>query len=303
MRNFWIYLGCLVAVMLLYLFGGEYLVRQVPNPYKYKHEWMKKHQGEVEILTFGGSHSFYGINPKILGDKAFSLANVSQTFEYDYFLFTNYECPNLKEIVLAISFPTLFSGKMEDGKEWWRTIFYKIYMDCPFHSDFSKYNFEFCNFQTFRGKLAKRFSHSELDYDEWGCNTINKLKNKDTMRWNSGIDAVEAAQRHNKTDFSKLDTNLSRLQKIADYCQERNIKLYLVTTPCWKDYNDKLNVAQLLKMQEAISEFQKANPNALYFNYLTDNRFVANDFFDSNHLTTDGAIKFTKILKKDIERH
>ena len=34
---------------------------------------------------------------------------------------------------------------------------------------------------------------------------------------------------------------------------------------------------------------------------LKDSRFEADDFFDSNHLSEVGAIKFTKILNHDIE--
>jgi hypothetical protein len=37
-----------------------------------------------------------------------------------------------------------------------------------------------------------------------------------------------------------------------------------------------------------------------YVDYLKDHRFEANDFYDSNHLSDVGAIKFTKILDNDI---
>ena len=56
-KQFWIYLGCVAAAVVVFLSVGEYLVRQVPNTHKFKHEWMKKHHNEVEILTLGGSHS------------------------------------------------------------------------------------------------------------------------------------------------------------------------------------------------------------------------------------------------------
>ncbi|MBR4677124.1 MAG: hypothetical protein IKO99_03880 [Bacteroidales bacterium] len=305
MRNFWIYLGCLAAVMLLYLFGGECLVRQVPNPYKYKHEWMKKHQGEVEILTFGGSHSWEGIKPEILGKNGFCLANSSQMLQYDDFLFFNYDCPNLKEVVIAISYPTLFADDYEyDETRWFYCIYYKIYMDCPYHSNFSKYNFEFSNPKSFQDKLKQYFRNAELNSNEYGNAIFNTLENKDTVRWNNGSEAKEAATRHNGIgDFSHIETNLARLQKITDYCENHGIKLVLVTTPCWKLYVDNLDSIRLSKMQEVMVDYCKRNPKVLYLNYLTDERFVADDYYNSDHLSTIGAIKFTKILKEDIERH
>ena len=55
-------------------------------------------------------------------------------------------------------------------------------------------------------------------------------------------------------------------------------------------------------MYEVIRKFQKecAVP---YFDYLKDPRFVADDFYDSNHLSDIGAEKFTKILNEDIKNN
>ena len=73
--------GMLVATTLA---AGEYLVRTyVDNPYKFKHEWMSRNAGDVEILVLGSSHTYYGINPALFDSKAFNLANVSQIFHYD----------------------------------------------------------------------------------------------------------------------------------------------------------------------------------------------------------------------------
>jgi len=305
MKQFWIYLGCVMAAVVIFLSVGEYLVRQVPNTHKFKHEWMKKHHNEVEILTLGGSHSWEGIKPEILGNHAFSLANSSQMLQYDYFLFNNYDFPNLKEVVITISFPTLFADDYEyDERRWFNVIYYKIYMNCPYHSDFSKYNFEFSNMKTFQDKLRQFFRRAELNSDEYGCAILNTISNKDTIRWNNGSEALEAADRHNHIgDFSHIDTNLTRLQKITDYCTNHKIQLVLVTTPCWKIYTDNLDSSRLAKMREIMSDYCKRNPNVLYLNYLTNTRFVADDFFNSDHLSTIGAEKFTKILKADIEKN
>ena len=54
-------------------------------------------------------------------------------------------------------------------------------------------------------------------------------------------------------------------------------------------------------MYELTYQFQKEF-DIPYFDYLRDQRFCANDFYDSNHLSDIGAIKFTKILNDDINR-
>ncbi len=75
--------------------------------------------------------------------------------------------------------------------------------------------------------------------------------------------------------------------------------MVLVTTPCWSSYYDNLDSRQLAKMYELTYRFQQEY-GIPYYDYMKDPRFEADDFYDSNHLTDKGAIKFTKILNKDI---
>ena len=89
------------------------------------------------------------------------------------------------------------------------------------------------------------------------------------------------------------------MKELVDFYKSRNIQLVLITTPCWYSYYDNLNKEQLDKMNELTNRF-KNEFDVPYFDYLKDPRFEADDFYDSNHLSDVGAIKFTKILDNDI---
>lgn len=65
------------ALVTLTLAAGECYVRHLPNPARDKHEWMLAHSREVRTLVLGSSHTFYGLDPALLGPHAFSLAQVS----------------------------------------------------------------------------------------------------------------------------------------------------------------------------------------------------------------------------------
>jgi hypothetical protein len=39
---------------------------------------------------------------------------------------------------------------------------------------------------------------------------------------------------------------------------------------------------------------EKENENVYYYNFINDNDFLENDFFDADHLNELGAMKFTK---------
>lgn len=299
MKKFLITILAFFIPVLFVLAGLEYMVRKAPNEYQYKAEWMEKNADRVETLILGTSHAFYGINPSYLGPNAFSLAASAQSLQYDEFLFFKYapKCTNLKTVILPISYFTLFSGDMEDGSEWWRAINYKVYMDCPYHSSFSKYNFFISNSEPFRTKLTKVIKgRTIIECDSLGFGypiyrkSIPSLDKTSVAAW---------LNRHTAKDFSYVQKNKCHVFKIADYCRKHHIKLVVVTTPTWKTYNDGMNFNQLTVMNEAIVHLT-SKYDATFCNYMRDNRFVATDFTDCNHMSCDGAKKLSLILKKDI---
>lgn len=280
----------------------EYLIRQVPNPYKYKYEWMQKNAEDVEILVFGSSHTFYGIRPEFFKGKAFSLANVSQGLRQDLFLLEYWadRYKKLKTVICPISFSSWFGRGLEYGSESYRCRYYKIYMDCDLYPDLSFYNLELSDFRTAKGKVAKLFSSNEdPGYDEYGWGNTYKLSKKKMDKWNDGTEAEAAVKRHTAKSWDYIDLNYARMKELVDFCKSRNIQLVLITTPCWYSYYDNLNKEQLDKMNELTNRF-KNEFDVPYFDYLKDPRFEADDFYDSNHLSDVGAIKFTKILDNDI---
>ena len=93
-----------------------------------------------------------------------------------------------------------------------------------------------------------------------------------------------------------VEKNYKCLKEIAEFCKSHNIKLVLVTTPCWHTYYDNLGQEQLSKVYELTQKITDEY-GYQYFNYLKDNRFIAEDFYDSNHLSDVGAEKFTKMLR------
>lgn len=299
MKKFLITILAFFIPVLFVLAGLEYMVRKAPNEYQYKAEWMEKNADRVETLILGTSHAFYGINPSYLGPNAFSLAASAQSLQYDEFLFFKYapKCTNLKTVILPISYFTLFSGDMEDGSEWWRAINYKVYMDCPYHSSFSKYNFFISNSEPFRAKLTKIIKGNNIiECDSLGFGYPIYRKSTPSLDEASVAAWVKL---HTAKDFSCVEKNKQHILKIVEYCKSNHIRLIIVTTPTWKTYYERLNPPQLNVMKEIISQLTSKN-NAIYLNYMQDVRFVATDFTDCNHMSCDGAQKLSSLIDSSI---
>lgn len=283
----------------------EEIARKVPNPYQYKYEWMQEHADSVETLVLGSSHTFYGIRPDYMSSKAFNLANVSQDRIHDEYLLEYWadQYKSLQTIVMPISFSSWFSKGLDKGQENWRCRFYRIYMDCDaIYPFFSKNNLELSDLGMAKTKIKSYFNNTnDRGCDSLGWGTLYSISTKNQKAWKDGSEASAAVKRHTAENWDYVNENMKGYEQIASYCKKRNIQMIIVTTPCWSSYYDNLDKKQLAKMYELTYSFCKKF-NITYFDYLKDTRFVADDFYDSNHLSDIGAIKFTKILDNDIQQ-
>lgn len=291
-----------LIVIALWL-GCEWLIRtRVLNPYRYKHEWMQANASRVGTLILGNSHTYYGVSPGELDSCAFSLANVSQTFRYDYLLLTHYPGlgDSLKRVVLAVSYCSFFDQDLDTpGGEWEYAPNYKIYMGLDTHSDFSKYNFEISRPTTFGKKLQALLKGHELSCDSLGHGLGFETSARDP---NWRLNAEATARRHTAADDSAVAGEMFYARKIAEWCRKRGVKLILVTTPAAPEYWKRLDRRQLA-VTDSLARRLATDYDAVYLSYLTDARFGDEDFHDSDHLSSDiGAQKFTRILKEDIRK-
>lgn len=303
MKHFLIYVAAVLLPVLAFFCIGEVLARQVPNSYRYKEEWMESHHNEVETLVLGTSHSLAAVKPDMLDKEefgvAFNLASFWQLLHMDYFLWQKFDCPKLKTLLLPISYPTLFFEDMETSPSRYRVIYYKLYMGYPAKSLYT--NFEFSDMSMFTRKLRRYIlPPEEPEHDEYGWTTSYRLKKKKQADMADGKEATTHTREDWEEAVAVAERNYAILQHFADDCKRRNIKLVLFTTPAWHTYRELVDERQLAKMHELIARFQQQNEGVLYFDYLSDPRFVNDDFYNSNHLSDVGAEKFTKILSHDI---
>lgn len=276
----------------------EYLLRQLPNSYKYKYDWMQKNAEDVEILVLGNSQTLYGISPKHFKEKAFNLANVSQGLKQDSFLLKYWgdRYQHLKTVILPISYFSLLEpGLLESFGESYRCRYYKIYMDCDLYSGWS-YSFELSDIRSAMTKFEKLFKrHRTFGCDEYGYSAGEHSPKE----LSNPIQASRTVKIHTIKNWDKIEIIYERMKEMASFCRNRNIHLVLITTPCWHTYNDRLEEKQLSKMYELIRRLQKEF-GVPYYDYRKDSRFEAKDFADCHHLSGAGAIKFTMILDNDI---
>lgn len=296
----------LIKKVLLYLFPlllvfvvFELFYRFVPNDYSVKYSTIPKKFDDTEILIFGNSHTFYGLNPKYFDKPTYNLAHISQTLYFDKILFDNYidQFKNIKFVILNIEYTSL-SEIVDTEENNWRKYYYQTYMNLEVPSinkyDFTKYFLSSTRNFNANTKLVLRYLKDEtiVDCDENGFG-INYTKAKKVPLLKK--DALIRVK-NIEDNLINFDDNIVRTQSIIDACKKRKIKVVLLNMPVSSYFCEGVNQIKLKKTHETCDIITKNNDNVRHLNLFKDKRFTNEDFFDADHLHTDGARKCSKIV-------
>lgn len=304
MKRFLIQTLLFGLLILATLAAGELLVRSMDNPYKIKARRMATSGGGISTVILGNSHSYFGIRPDLFDGEAVNLANVSQTLRYDRILLSHYSdrLDSLRMVILPVGYTSLFDTDLEDTDEWWLGINYKLYMGIDRHSAFSRYGSELSHMAVFNNKLGVLFglAESNLACDSLG-HGMAYTADKKYDGWE--LTGPEFAVRHTAGLHPEREAeNIAEIDSIAEFCRRRGADLVLVTMPEWKSYRDNVDPARLGRMRSVLDSISSSR-GVLWLDYFSDPRFEEDDFYDSDHLTSDGgAEKFTRILIEDTRK-
>jgi hypothetical protein len=284
--------------------GLEFLLREIPNVYRSKKQYLDEHANEIEVLFLGSSHALYGINPEVLEIRSFNASHSSQTFFFDLKIFEKYRdnYANLKAVIIPVSYFSYFYSLLEDMTQLHSLRNYRLY-----------YNLQFpFRLESYSEILSIKFDSNVeriLDYYIKGKNppTSTSLgfwdfeKDSQDRRdlCQTGIERAEGHTRISSYDF--FEENYKALVTIIEYCKTNNILVLLYTPPGYKSYRENLNMEQLELMYETTYDIVEKYENCSYVDYLADSDFSADDFYDGDHLNEQGARKLTKKLYSSLK--
>lgn len=280
--------------LLIFMLIMELLLRNIPNDYSYKKNYLDQHSNEIEILLLGSSHAYRAINPEFIHSNSFNAAYIAQSIDYDIQILEKYtnQTNKLKFIVVPIDYFT-FYNRLETGVESWRIKNYNIYYGLN-RSYKCKDNLEILNGKLLENskRIVKFYWRKKSDIK---CNTLGWGSQKQSQDdKNLLISAKAAAKRHAKKSISFFDENVKIVDEIISIAKSKNVKVIFYTSPAYKTYVSQLNQEQLQKTILTIKGIQNLNTNVFYYNFLNDSKFTAKDFYDADHLNEIGAEKFSK---------
>lgn len=284
--------------ILLLAIGLEVLLRDIPNDYKFKKNYLDQHAGEIETLILGSSHSFYGLDPTYFSTKTFNAGYSSQTLDLDYLIFKKYrdELKHLKTLLLPISYGTLWM-KMEDSVESWRIKNYHIYYQLN-NSGSIKYNFEIsgnqlpANLSRIYAYYVKKQSDLTSNQFGWGT-TYQSIHARDLIETGKSAALLNKINIYDQKHIANHQEILLKLNEIIQWCNNHGVNVLLYTPPAYETYRINSNANQLNITLALVQQLIKENKNCYHINLLNDPLFKAEDFYDANHLSELGAKKMS----------
>ncbi len=276
----------------------EVFYRTVENNYTFKNQRIISEYDQIETLVFGDSHAFFGINPEYFTSNTFNIANVSQSLYFDELLLQKHidSLPNLKNVILNISYFTL-SAIDNSSEDRWRRYFYQQQMDLkiPSISVFDPNQYSLA--------LVRRFDNTVVLFGEYLQNgtVVSSYENGYGRQDETNIVpdkekiSVLIAKKH-EDHLYDFEVNKNRLQRMIDLCNKNGIEVFLIEMPVYKTYYNLLDTAKKEKINTTLSQLEEQNKGVHYLNFSQEESFIDSDFRDADHLTNEGAEKFSKLL-------
>lgn len=301
MKKLFLIITTISFCFFIVLISFEFFLRAIPNDFTHKKYFFNQKKENIETLILGSSHAFVGINPEKLKTNAFSLAYSSQTLDLDEQLFEKYksDLPQLKTLIIPVSYFSYVLA-LEDGSSANKIKNYNIYYPIYSHTFLLKNNAE-----VFHQSLDKNWNkliralqnpYFQITVDQNGFIDKRFLNNK--LTWNKKVD--HAIKNHSKSvnDLliqQRISQNSASLERIISWCDEKNIKVILVSTPTDKAYLEGLNSEQLRVFEDITQQLTNKYPNVIWLNFLENSSdFMREDFQDPDHLSAKGADKLSE---------
>jgi hypothetical protein len=249
---------------------------------------------DADVWVFGSSHAFRGFDPRIFASKGISIQNFGSASQH--LLNSN----RLLEEYLIQNHPKLVLVELDHG-----LMNYNASLEPTFVLMSNKYiNSSIANMAKdvnhvgVWNSLAYHFVHQKIyPLEESVQNNINNNTyiRGGFVETNIKINSNDVSIRTGQGHLELADVNFSFAERIVDLCNKHDVELVFYSAPkakCWTSGYSNINEVDSLFL--GFSETQ----NVSFIGGVNDGAYLeiglidSTDFFDSNHLTQTGVIKY-----------
>lgn len=287
---------------MLLLIAAELYVLYYPNTFNRKANYLDAEGAKVQTAVFGSSHNQNAINPEYLSMPAINLANAGQDLQLDSALFFHSlsKLPSLHTVILEMDYHSL---EEKNDPDYFRIPWYNRFFGFELYptSMFSKLSVYASSPAFFNQLFVDHINPKKITYklNKYGFIVNDFPGVMEDLDYDSAALMRTAAKRlrgkHTKESLENYHFNIAKLNAIINFCKTRGIWVMLISTPMYETYI-KNEVPAKKARRRAYIDSVKTTPGLSYVDFENSNRFDVHDFKNDDHLNSNGAKKFTRMI-------
>jgi hypothetical protein len=321
----WRRLASRLAIFCLPLVLGwaalEQWAARLPNLYSVKRQRLESLANDVDTLIMGSSSAFHDIEPRLLSGSAFNLAGPYETPYEDDHLLTGIlpSLPKLKRAIIQIQYPTLFSRLSASAEDWRQYCYqqewgippmlWKNRLDCRMWSRLAlrtpRYYLDLLVEGARKWVRRGRFALDQPDVgaidDRGWCPTEVGVR-APPPDWMGVTEAKRRLGMHHEMMNPEYEKdNLACLDHMLSILRQRKVEVVFVAVPVWPTYRDLIIPECWNETQRLVAQ-RSNNSSVFYYSFLIAPELGVRDFYDVDHLNSQGAIRFTQLLNSELNK-
>lgn len=262
----------------------------VHNNYTAKRDYMDSHAQDIKLLLLGNSHMENSFNVHLMGDSAYCLAQSGRAVYYDAYLLERYlpSMVNLKTVIMPLSHEGIAGDKRP----------YKLA-----HYDYA------INYYKVFGLRPPHFPYNVVATSAWLSGTISpyyfaQRASADSLGYDREDDVFsglpdEFCQKFKPPSSEGIACYEHYLSEIARQCDERGIRLIVLTTPRTDCYLALYPPDMQGRIHEMVARVQRRYAFE-YRDYSYDEEFRNDSLYcNSNHLNHRGGSLLAERVRRD----
>jgi hypothetical protein len=229
------------------------------------------------------------------------------------------ELPKLNRVIIEIQDTSLFF-QLQESKEDWRQYYYQQEWHIPpprlkDRLDIRMWSrFALPTGDLYRSSLRKALFALVRGRGKEFVPDVTPDTEMDDRGWWSPIDkepspqhlsaaslAITLARHRSVMKAINEPVNLAYLSHLLSVLRERNIEVVLITMPVWPAYSEKMDAEYWDRAQADLEQLTKKY-GARYLSFLSMPQLDPEDYWDVDHLSPRGAIRFTGWLNSTLEK-
>ena len=269
--------------------------------------WSKIFNGKLttEVAVLGTSRAETHYNPKLIenstGFKAYNLGLSGTPYTVLKIRWDAYIKRNLAPKVLILD---LDASSLKTTRTLFNKFQYLPYLKTEAYRSFAKeydsdyYKERFIPLFKYRGTEMKIYRKAKMLFDNSLCSDSYKGHISHDKEWiekdyQHFKRIMEEDQKRTSYDLSIYNEGFSVLEEIISDCKKNNIKLYFIWSPSYIESH--AFEAPYKKYVDSMLTQISLRENIKYVNFSNDSIcYNKSNFYNSSHLNSKGATKFTK---------